>query len=130
MDGAGKTVVARSGVGVTAAKNAPRPAIGSAEELKRTLLAARSITYSAQGATGPTMKKILESFGISEAMNAKTVIIDKITAPQAVAAGQADMGFTQISESSMRRKPSWPVRCRPRCRCTRTFSSLMARYWV
>lgn len=98
LDGAGKAGVARSGVGIAVAKNAPRPAIGTVDEFRRTLLAAKSITYSAQGATGPTIKKIFEQLDIAAAMNAKTVIINKITAPQAVAAGQADMGFTQISE--------------------------------
>lgn len=98
LDDAGRVNVARSGVGVTVAKNAPKPAIGTAEDFRRTLLAAKSITYSAQGATGPTMKKIFDNFGITEAMKAKTVIINGITAPQAVAAGKAEMGFTQISE--------------------------------
>jgi molybdate transport system substrate-binding protein len=98
LDGAGKVAVARSGAGVAVARDAPAPAIGNAEDFKRTLLAAKSITYSAQGATGPTMKKIFAQFGITGAMDAKTVIISKITAPQAVAAGQAEMGFTQISE--------------------------------
>lgn len=98
LDAAGKVAVARSGVGVTVARTASKPAIGNADDFKRTLLTAKSITYSAQGATGPTMKKIFEQFGITEAMGTKTVIISKITAPQAVAAGQAEMGFTQISE--------------------------------
>lgn len=86
------------GVGVAVARGAPLPAIGSAEEFKQALLAAQSITYTAQGATGPTMKKIFERFGIAEAMQAKTVIATGMTAPQAVAAGQAAMGFTQVSE--------------------------------
>ncbi|NYE62821.1 molybdate transport system substrate-binding protein [Duganella sp. 1224] len=98
LDGAGQIAVARSGVGVAVARGAPQPAMANAEDFKRTLLAAKSISYSAQGATGPTMKKIFEQFGIADTMNAKTVIISKITAPQAVAAGQAEMGFTQISE--------------------------------
>lgn len=98
VDGAGKVGVARSGVGVTVAKDAPKPAIGSVEDFKRSVLAAKSVTYSAQGATGPTIKKIFEQLDITAAMGAKTVIINKITAPQAVAAGQAEMGFTQISE--------------------------------
>lgn len=93
-----KQDIARVGVGVAVARGAPLPAIGSAEEFKQALLAARSITYTAQGATGPTMKKIFERFGIAEAMQAKTVIATGMTAPQAVAAGQAAMGFTQVSE--------------------------------
>jgi len=98
LDASSKVNVARSGVGVAVTRDAPAPAIGNTEDFKRTLLAVKSIVYSAQGATGPTMKKIFDNFGITEAMNAKTVIITKGTAPQAVAAGEAEMGFTQISE--------------------------------
>jgi molybdate transport system substrate-binding protein len=98
LDATGRLDVARSGVGVAVTRDAPAPAIGNADDFKRTLLAAKSIVYSAQGATGPTMKKIFDNFGIADAMKAKTVIITKGTAPQAVAAGQAEMGFTQISE--------------------------------
>jgi len=98
LDAASKLDVAKVGVGVAVAKNVAPPAIANAEEFKRTLLAAKSITYTAQGATGPTMKKIFERFGIGEAMQAKTVIAKGMTAPQAVAAGQAEMGFTQVSE--------------------------------
>lgn len=99
LDAASRHDIARSGVGVAISKDAPSPpAIGNADDFKRTLLATRSIVYSAQGATGPTMKKIFDNMGIAEAMAAKTVIVTKITAPHAVAAGQAEMGFTQISE--------------------------------
>lgn len=98
LDAAGRLDVARSGVGVAVTRDAPAPAIGTADDFKRTLLAAKSIVYSAQGATGPTMKKIFDNFGIADAMKAKTIIITKGTAPQAVAAGEAEMGFTQISE--------------------------------
>jgi molybdate transport system substrate-binding protein len=40
------TVVARSGIGVAVRKGAQKPDISSPEALKRTLLAAKSITYS------------------------------------------------------------------------------------
>jgi len=98
LDGAGKLDVARVGVGVAVAKGVAPPAIANAEEFRQALLAAKSITYTAQGATGPTMKKIFQRFGIADIMQAKTVIAQGMTAPQAVAAGQAAMGFTQVSE--------------------------------
>jgi molybdate transport system substrate-binding protein len=49
------TVVARSGIGVAVRKGAPKPDISSPEALKRTLLAAKSITYTnaALGGTSP-----------------------------------------------------------------------------
>ncbi len=90
--------VARSGVGIAVTKGTTTPPITTGEELKQALLSAKSIAYSAQGATGPIMKTIFERFGITDVMSAKTVVVTKTTASEAVAAGQAEMGFTQISE--------------------------------
>jgi len=56
------TVIARSGIGVALRKGAPKPDISSPETLKRTLLAAKSITYSnpaAGGASGNHFAKVL-----------------------------------------------------------------------
>ena len=90
--------VAKSGAGVAIKKGAPKPDITTAEGFRQTLLAAKSIAYSAQGATGPNMRKIFERFGIAEEMKAKTTVVSGITAPEAVAKGEAELGFTQISE--------------------------------
>jgi molybdate transport system substrate-binding protein len=94
----GRVNVARSGVGIAVTKGAATRPITTGEELKQALLSAKSIAYSAQGATGPIMKKIFERFAITDVMSAKTVVVTTTTAPEAVAAGQVEMGFTQISE--------------------------------
>jgi molybdate transport system substrate-binding protein len=93
-----KVAIAKSGVGVAVAPGLPLPAIATPDQLKAALLAAKSITYTTQGSTGPTIKKVFERLGISDAMNAKTVAISGMTAPQALVAGKAEMGFTQVSE--------------------------------
>ena len=71
------TVVARSGFGVAVRKGAPIPDISSPEALKRTLLAAKSITYAnpAQGgpADGIHFAKVLDRLGIANEMKSKTV---------------------------------------------------------
>lgn len=90
--------VAKSGAGVAIRKGAPRPDIATAEAFKRSLLAAKSIAYVATGATGANMRKIFEQFGIAEEMKAKTKVLTGISAPEAVANGEAELGFTQISE--------------------------------
>ena len=54
---------------------APRPDISTPEALKRTLLAARAISYSdpaAGGASGIYFAKLLERLGIADEVNAKT----------------------------------------------------------
>lgn len=90
--------VTRSGAGVAIKKGAPKPDIATADALKRTLLAAKSIAYVGQGATGVTMNRIIERFGIVAEMKAKTKPLSCISAADAVANGEAELGFTQISE--------------------------------
>jgi molybdate transport system substrate-binding protein len=71
------TVVARTrGLGVAVRKGAPKPDISSPEALKRTLLAAKSITYSnpaGGGGSGIHFAKVLDRLGIASEMKSKTV---------------------------------------------------------
>lgn len=92
-----KVPVMRSGVGIAARKGTTN-AIATDAELKQALIDARSIVMSSQGATGPIMKRAFERYGIADAVAAKTVLVSNITAAQAVANGQGELGFTQISE--------------------------------
>lgn len=98
LDGASLVMVAKSGIGVAVRKGAALPAIGTAEDFKRSLLAAKSIAYTPQGATGVQLKKIFAQFQITEALQAKTVLITKGTSPEAVGHGEAELALTQISE--------------------------------
>ena len=69
------TTLASSGVGIAVKAGAPKPDISTAEALKRTLLAAKSIAYSepsAGGASGVYFAKLLERMGIAEEMKPKT----------------------------------------------------------
>jgi molybdate transport system substrate-binding protein len=90
--------VAKSGAGVAYRKGAPRPDISNADAFKRTLLAAKSVAYVGVGATAANMTKIFERFGIAAEMKAKTRVLSGVSAPDAVAKGEAELGFTQISE--------------------------------
>ena len=93
-----RTDVARSGAGVAIRKGAPKPDLSSAESFKRALQQAKSVAYVGTGATGANMRRIFERFGIAEEMKAKTKLLSGIGTAEAIAAGQAEMGFTQISE--------------------------------
>ena len=71
-----ETVLARSGVGVAVRKGAPKPDISSPEALKRTLLAAKSISYNdpALGAASTLhFAKVLDRLGIADEMKSKTI---------------------------------------------------------
>ena len=89
--------VARSGVGVAVKAGAPKPDISTPEALKSAVLAARSIGYSQQGASGVAFAKVLERLGIAEQVKAKY----KDTGTKAgemVAAGEIELAAAQIPE--------------------------------
>lgn len=93
-----RATIAKAGAGVAIRKGAPKPDIATADSFKRALLASKSIAYVGTGATGANMRRIFEKFGISEEMKAKTKLLSGTSAADAVAAGDAELGFTQISE--------------------------------
>ncbi len=88
--------VAKAGAGMAVHAQATKPDISTADALKGALIRAKSIAYVGQGATAVIMRSIFEKFGITEAMNAKTVLV--ASAAHAVAAREAELGFTQVSE--------------------------------
>lgn len=100
--GATATVLARAGIGVVVRKGRPKPDISTPEALKRTLLAAKSITYldpAAGGTSGVHFAKVLDRLGISAEMKPKTVLHPNARAAGAlVANGEAEIGVNLIQE--------------------------------
>jgi len=100
--GANVTLLARSHAGVAIRQGTPKPDISSAEALKRTLLAAKSITYSNPAHGGPIgihVAKVLERLGIADEMKLKTVFLSKAGAVGVlVANGEAEIALGQIQE--------------------------------
>jgi molybdate transport system substrate-binding protein len=94
------TVVARSGLAVAVRKGAPKPDISSPEALKRTLLAARSISYTdpaSGGASGIHFAKVLDRLGIANEMKPKTVFPPKPGLDGVlVANGEAEIAVNQL----------------------------------
>src|SRR3954471_21384344 len=89
--------LATSGVGVAVKAGAPRPDISTADALKRALLAAKAIAYS----TGPSGVYILELFqrlGIAAEIKTKSLQIKGEPSAAAVARGDAEIAFQQVSE--------------------------------
>ena len=97
---AGTTVgVARSGISVGFRSGAPKPDIRTPEALKRTLQNAKAITYAQDGASRAHILKMLDVFGIAEAVNAKTILEQgSIRSTARVASGDAELVLTLISE--------------------------------
>ena len=91
--------VARSGVVVFVAKGAPKPDVSTPEALKRSLLAAKSITYSDPaegGASAIHFVKVLDRLGIANEMKARTIIAKSgADVGVVVASGKAEFGVNQ-----------------------------------
>ena len=90
--------VAKSGTGLAVRKGAAKPDIGSADALKKTLLAAKSIGYST-GPSGVYMLSVFEKLGIAGEVGAKLKQTPSgVFVGTLIASGQTEVGFQQISE--------------------------------
>jgi len=93
-------VIARSGLAVAVPRGARKPDISSPDALKRTLLAAKSITYSdpaAGGVSGNHFAKVIERLGIVNEMKPKTILAKPGDETGVlVANGQAELGVHQL----------------------------------
>jgi molybdate transport system substrate-binding protein len=93
---ASRTPLARSGIAVAIHKGAPKPSLASAEDLKKLLLSAKSIAWVEQGASGIYLNGVFERLGVSEQIKPKLKSVK--AAGESVAHGEAEIGFTQVSE--------------------------------
>src|SRR5262245_12120282 len=83
--------VMKAGIGVAVKRGAPKPDIGSVEAFKRTLLAAKSITYLKEGASTIHLDKVFAQLGIADALKAKTVQPVTESVSEMVAAGAVEL---------------------------------------
>ena len=93
-----RTNFAKSGIAVAVRTGAPKPDISSSEAVKKSVLAAKSVAYSA-GASGIYLVSMFDKLGISEQVKSKLATV-KPGEPvgEAVARGDAEIGFHQLSE--------------------------------
>jgi molybdate transport system substrate-binding protein len=90
--------LATCGIGVVVRKDAPKPDIGTADALKRALLAAKTVGYTT-GPSGVYMAQLIERLGIADAVKPKhRGVPSGGTIGSIVATGEAEIGFQQISE--------------------------------
>jgi molybdate transport system substrate-binding protein len=115
--------LAKVGVGVFVRQGAPRPDIASVDAFKRAMQAAKSIGYNDPAAGAPVGIYLLELFerlGIAADMKGKTTVFKQRSERfEAVARGDVEIGFNQISEIVA--APAWisSGRCRRRSSGTR-----------
>lgn len=95
----GEQAVASSVIGMAVRAGAARPDIGSADALKRTLLQAQSIGYSASVSGQYLTTDIVQRLGIASEVLPKCRLVgggERVGA--VVARGELEIGFQQISE--------------------------------
>ncbi len=88
----------RSTIGMAVRAGAPKPDISSVEALTRTLLAARSIAYSASASGVYLSTELFPRLGVAEAIKDKSRRIESERVGTVVARGDAEIGFQQVSE--------------------------------
>jgi molybdate transport system substrate-binding protein len=90
--------LANSTIGVVVRQGAPKPDISSVEALKKTLLAAKSIAYSASASGTYLSTELFPRLGVSEQLKdtAKKILSERVGT--VVARGDAELGFQQVSE--------------------------------
>jgi molybdate transport system substrate-binding protein len=97
-----RTDLAKTGVGLFVRKGASKPDISSVEAFKRTMLASKSIGWNDPAAGAPVgiyMLGAFERMGIANEMEAKTTAFRQRSERfEAVARGDVEIGFNQISE--------------------------------
>ena len=88
----------RVGIGIAARENA-KVDVSTPDALRKTLLAARSITYSDSstgGLSGINAQKVLENLGIADAVKDKSIL--KSGGQDLIASGEAEIGLFNASE--------------------------------
>jgi molybdate transport system substrate-binding protein len=88
----------RSVIGMAVRAGAPKPDISSVEALKRTLLQAKSIAYSASASGVYLSTELFQRLGVADQVKDKAKRIESERVGTIVARGDAELGFQQVSE--------------------------------
>ena len=101
---AGRTDVARTGIGVAVRKGAPKPDVSTPEALKRALIAAKSIGHTAPaggGITAAHVMRLFERLGIAAEVAPKVKLAaggPNGRVSVLVSSGEVEIGLQQVSE--------------------------------
>jgi molybdate transport system substrate-binding protein len=88
----------KSGVSIAIRAGAPRPDVTGEEALKRTVLAAKGVSYST-GPSGVHLEKLFERWGILPQIRSRIVVAPPgVPVGSLVASGDVELGFQQLSE--------------------------------
>ena len=95
---ASRVDLARSSIGMAVRRGTPKPDISTVDALKRALLQAESIAYSAQVSGVYLSTELFPRLGIVDQVMKKSKRVEVGRVGAALARGEAEIGFQQISE--------------------------------
>src|SRR6201996_4605339 len=98
VDAGSKVELVKSPIGVAVKSGAPKPDIGSADEVKRALLQAKTVAYSDSASGVYVSTEMFARLGIADAMKNKARMIPATPVGEIVAKGEAEIGLQQVSE--------------------------------
>ena len=87
-----------SAIAIGVKAGAPQPEIGSADAVKRAVLAAGRVGYST-GPSGTYLEQLFDKWGIGDVMRDRIVVAPPgVPVASLVASGEIELGFQQLSE--------------------------------
>jgi molybdate transport system substrate-binding protein len=86
-----RAAIGRAGLGVAVKAGAPKPDISSTDAFKRALLAAKSVAFPGEGASGRYFVSVVERLGIAAEMKDRLKPMEAEDTVEVVARGEADM---------------------------------------
>ncbi|MGJ7547392.1 substrate-binding domain-containing protein [Pseudomonas alloputida] len=98
VDPASRVELADSRIGLVVREGQAKPAIGTADELKQTLLAAQSVAYSDSASGVYIEKELYKKLGIQDQLIGKSTMVERIPVASQVAKGTYQLGFQQVAE--------------------------------
>ena len=96
-----RRLLARCRVGVAVRAGAPKPDISTVDALKRALIAAKSVAYTQEGASGMHFSGLIERMGIAEQKEAAQSFIRFLLTPAAAGVMKAK-GLEPLAQLSIR----------------------------
>ena len=98
LDAASRREFAQYGIAIAIKAGAPKPDLSTVEAFKRTLLAARSVACTIDGASGMYFAQLIQQLGIADAVNAKASRQPGGLCAEQLLDGRADIAIQQVPE--------------------------------
>ncbi|MCA3781094.1 MAG: substrate-binding domain-containing protein [Burkholderia sp.] len=95
---ASRVELADSRIGMVVRAGAPKPDIGTVDQLKDVLLHAKSVAYSDSASGVYVEKEMFRKLGVEDQVKPKAKMVPRIPVASVVASGDYEIGFQQVSE--------------------------------